>query len=89
MAGNIEPVAGALILVGQLTRVAAFIASGETAVAYFLVHLHLNFWPTLNQGEAAIFFSFIFLFLAIAGGGSWSLEHIRQIKFGVAERRSS
>jgi putative oxidoreductase len=89
VAGIIEAVAGALILVGQFTRVAAFIASGEMAVAYFLVHLHLSFPPTLNQGEPAIFFCFIFLFLAVAGAGSWSLEDIRQIKLEVAERRSS
>jgi len=74
IAGLIEAVTGTLMLVGLFTRTAAFIASGEMAVAYFLVHNHISVWPTLNQGEVAILFCFIFLYLVASGPGSWSLE---------------
>ncbi len=76
-AGLIELVAGALITVGLFTRVAAFIASGQMAVAYFLRHATKDFWPVANGGEAAILFCFIFLYLACAGAGAWSLDGMR------------
>src|SRR5687767_4286432 len=60
-AGIIEIVGGALIAVGLLTSIAAFIASGEMAVAYFKVHAPNGFWPTLNQGELAVVYCFLFL----------------------------
>ena len=70
----IEIVGGALIALGLFTRVAAFIASGEMAVAYFMFHAKQGFWPALNGGDAAILFCFIFLYLAAAGPGAWSLD---------------
>ena len=77
IAGVIELVAGILVTVGLFTRLAAFIASGETAVAYFMAHFPKSFWPAINQGEAAIFFCFIFLFIAAAGPGAWSIDGAR------------
>ena len=74
VAALIEIVGGALIAVGLFTRIAAFICSGEMAVAYFMFHATKGFWPALNQGEAAILFCFIFLYLAFAGGGAWSVD---------------
>lgn len=74
VAGLIEAVTGILMLVGLFTRISAFIASGEMAVAYFLVHIRISVWPTLNQGEVAIMFCFVFLYLAVAGAGSWSID---------------
>lgn len=73
-AAAIEVTGGALIALGLLTRVAAFICSGEMAVAYFMVHAQRGFWPGLNGGDAAILFCFVFLYLAFAGGGGASLD---------------
>jgi putative oxidoreductase len=73
-AGVIELVAGALIILGFYSRVAAFIASGEMAFAYFLAHYPRSFFPTINGGDAAILFCFIFLYLAAAGPGSFSVN---------------
>jgi putative oxidoreductase len=76
-AGAIELVAGVLITIGLFTRLAAFIASGEMAVAYFIMHFPQAFWPAVNKGEAAILYCFIFLFLAAAGAGAWSIDAAR------------
>ena len=73
-AALIEIVGGALIAVGLFTRIAAFICSGEMAAAYFMFHAPHSFWPAVNQGEAAILFCFVFLYLTFAGGGVWSLD---------------
>ena len=72
-------VAVPLVLLGLFTRAAAFILSGEMAVAYFTAHAsHGNvLLPTLNQGEAAVLYCFVFLFLAAAGGGAWSVDRWR------------
>lgn len=75
-AGVIEITTSTLITLGLFTRAAALIASGEMAVAYFMIHLPQSFWPTLNKGEPAILFCFIFLYLAFAGPGAWSLDSI-------------
>ena len=72
--GGIEFVTGALLTVGLATRAAALIASGEMAFAYFLAHAPTSFYPIVNRGEAAILYCFIFLYLAFAGGGPWSLD---------------
>ena len=72
--GVLEIVGGLLLVLGLFTRPAAFILSGEMAVAYFLAHAPSSFFPILNQGEAAILFCFVFLYLAFAGGGPWSLD---------------
>lgn len=75
-AAIIEVAGGALIAVGLFNRVTAFICSGEMAAGYFMVHAPKSFWPALNQGDAAILFSFVFLYLAFAGPGAWSLDAI-------------
>jgi putative oxidoreductase len=78
-AGMLEIVGGALVLIGWFTRPAAFILSGEMAVAYFMAHAPQgNFLsPMLNQGESAVLYCFIFLFLSAAGGGAWSVDAAR------------
>lgn len=75
-AGILELVAGLFLLVGFHTRLAAFILSGEMAVAYFMAHAPQGnaISPMLNQGEPAVLYCFIFLFLAVAGGGAWSVD---------------
>jgi len=77
VAGAIELVGGFLITIGLFTRLAAFICSGEMAVAYFYGHFPKGFWPAANMGEAAILFCFVFLYLAAAGPGAWSVDHVR------------
>lgn len=72
-AGLIELIGGILVCIGLFTRPAAFIMSGEMALAYFMVHIKHSPFPTLNGGDAAILFCFIFLYLAAAGGGPISL----------------
>lgn len=74
MAGILEFWGGLLLLFGVFTRPVAFLLSGEMAVAYFMVHAPQGFWPLLNKGELAVLYCFIFLYLAVAGGGDWSLE---------------
>lgn len=77
-AGIIETVSGALIVLGLFTRAAAFIASGEMAVAYFWMHVPRGgFWPWANGGELVAIFCFVFLFLAAAGAGAMSLDRAR------------
>ena len=77
IAGIIEVVTGILILVGWFTRPAAFIASGEMAVAYWMFHGSKGFFPILNNGEGAILFCFIFLYFVFAGPGAWSVDGAR------------
>jgi putative oxidoreductase len=72
--GMIEIVAGALLIVGFLTRPAAFNASGEKAVAYWMFHAPASMYPAVNGGDAAILFSFIFLYVAAAGAGAFSID---------------
>ncbi|HVU29381.1 MAG TPA: DoxX family protein [Sphingomicrobium sp.] len=76
-AGAIELVAGFLIAIGLFTRLAAFIASGEMAVAYWMSHFPKSPWPIANMGEGAILFCFVFLYLAAAGPGAWSVDGAR------------
>jgi putative oxidoreductase len=78
VAGILELVGGALIVVGLFTRPVAFILSGMMAVAYFMAHAPNGFHPILNGGELAILYSFIFLYLAAVGGGAWSLDAMRR-----------
>ena len=72
--GAIELVTGALLALGLFTRAAAFIASGEMAVAYWMAHASQNFFPINNGGDAAILYCFVFLYLVFAGPGPWSLD---------------
>jgi len=73
-AGILELVGGILLIIGLFTRPVAFILSGMTAVAYFYAHAPQNFIPLLNGGELAILYSFVFLYLSAAGGGSISVD---------------
>jgi putative oxidoreductase len=76
VAGGIELICGFLILIGFFTGFAAFIASGEMAVAYFTGHAsHGGFWPIENQGELAVLYCFLFLFIAAHGAGIWSVDN--------------
>src|SRR3954452_1501983 len=72
--GLVELVAGGLIALGLLTRPAAFLASGEMAVGYWMYHAPKAFYPAVNGGDAAILYCFIFLYLSAAGAGPWSLD---------------
>ena len=76
-AGAIEVIAGLLVTVGLFTRLAAFVASGEMAVAYWMQHFPKSPWPAANMGEGAILFCFVFLYLAAAGAGAWSIDGTR------------
>jgi putative oxidoreductase len=73
VAGVIELVAGVLVAVGIFPRWAAFIASGEMAVAYFMRHSPRGFFPIQNAGELAVLYCFVFLYIAARGGGRWSV----------------
>lgn len=73
-AGIIEFGGGVLILLGLLTRFAAFIASGEMAVAYFTAHAPHGFAPIVNKGELAVVYCFLFLFIACHGAGKWAID---------------
>ncbi len=73
-AGAFELVCGALVAFGLFTRAAAFIASGEMAFAYFLSHAPHGFFPIINRGDGAILYCFVFLYIAVAGAGPWSLD---------------
>ena len=77
-AGIIELVGGLLIMLGLGARIAAFVASGEMAVAYFQAHWKLQmdnqFFPIVNQGELAMLYCFLFLYIALKGAGKWSLN---------------
>lgn len=74
IAGVVEIVGGALVLLGLFTRPAAFICSGAMAVAYWMVHGLKNFFPIANGGELSAFYCFVFLFIATKGAGVWSLD---------------
>jgi len=82
IAGVIELVCGALIVVGLMTGIAAFIASGEMALAYFTVHAKGGFWPIQNQGELAVLYCFVFLYFAAHGGGIWSIDSVLRKRSG-------
>ena len=74
LAGTIELVGGALLIVGLFTQPVAFILSGEMAVAYFMVHAPRSFFPLINGGSLAIIYCFACLYLSTAGGGPWSVD---------------
>lgn len=78
VAGIIELVFGALLLVGLFSRFAAFILSGHLAAVYFVGHAAKNVFPLLNGGEVAVLFSFVFLYFVFAGPGPWSVDAARR-----------
>ena len=77
-AGSIELVCGALVAVGLLTRWAAFIASGQMAAAYWMAHGTKALFPIANQGELAVLYCFVFLFIAAHGTGTWGVDGSRR-----------
>ena len=72
----LESIGGLLVVLGLFTRPAAFIICGEMAVAYFLFHAPRSFFPVINMGGEAILFCFIFLYIAAAGPGAWSIDRM-------------
>jgi putative oxidoreductase len=82
IAGLIETVGSWLLLIGLFTRPVALVLAGEMAIGYFLVHARLGFFPAMNAGEPAILFCFIFLYIAAAGGGAWSIDEMRGRRSG-------
>jgi putative oxidoreductase len=74
VAGLLETIGGALLLVGLLTRPVAFVLAGEMAFAYFIAHARQDFWPLLNQGELAVLYCFVWLYVSAAGPGPWSVD---------------
>jgi putative oxidoreductase len=75
LAAIIETLGGLMIILGLQAKWAAFIASGEMAVAYFKAHAFRSLWPIDNGGEKAVFYCFVFLFIAAYGSGIWSLDN--------------
>ena len=78
IAGVFELFGGALLVVGLFTRPVAFLLSGVMASAYFIAHAPRSFFPVLNGGDAAILYCFLFLYIAFAGGGAWSIDAARK-----------
>ena len=78
VAGALEVVGGALLLLGLFTRPVAFLLAGEMAFAYFIGHAPQGFWPVLNGGQPAILFCFIWLYISAAGPGPWSIDALRR-----------
>lgn len=74
IAGALEIVGGVLVMIGLFTRCSAFVLSGLMAFAYFIAHAPQGFWPIVNKGELAALYAFVFLYLAAAGGGPWSVD---------------
>ena len=76
VAGLIEFGAGVAVAIGIFTAIAAFIASGEMAVAYFKAHAPHGFWPILNHGELAVVYCFVFLYISTQGEGVLSFQRL-------------
>ena len=85
VAGILEFVGGILIMLGLFTRPVAFLLSGLMAAAYFIAHFPRGFWPAVNEGELAVLYCFVFLYLAARGGGRFSVDGMREGRDG-AER---
>ncbi len=77
LAGILEIVLGPLLLIGLFTRPAAFILSGLSAFAYFIAFAPRGFYPIDTGGEDAVLYCFVFLYIAAAGGGKWSIDALR------------
>ncbi len=78
IAGPIELVGGALLMLGLFATPAAFLCSGLMAAAYFLAHAANGLLPIVNQGELAAIYCFVFLYIAATGAGIWSVDGMRQ-----------
>lgn len=79
IAGWLELILGLMIALGIFTVAAAFVASGHMALAYFIGHFPQGYWPILNQGELAVLYCFVFLYIAAHGPGIWSVDSIGTI----------
>ena len=88
VAGLMELVGGALIMIGLFTRPVAFLLSGKIAFAYFIAHAPQGLWPLLNRGELAAIYSFVFLYFAVAGGGAWSIDNLLRGEYAQHARCS-
>jgi putative oxidoreductase len=77
VAGVLELFGGALLVLGLFTRPVAFVLSGEMAFAYWIAHAPQSFFPVNNGGDAAILYCFVFLYLAFAGAGAFSVDGMR------------
>jgi putative oxidoreductase len=82
LAGIIETVGSLLLLVGLYTRAAAFVLSGEMAVAYFMIRPSRGFFPMTNGGETEALFCFVFFLFFLFGGGAWSIDAMRVERSG-------
>jgi putative oxidoreductase len=80
VSGMLELVLGGMLMLGLLTRLVAFVLSGEMAFAYFIEHLPVSFFPLLNEGTLAIVLCFGCLYLAAAGGGPLSLDAVLRVR---------
>jgi len=87
VAGALELRCGLLVMVGLFTGIAAFVAAGEMAAAYFIVHARGGLWPILNQGELAALYCFAFLYIAAQGAGVWSIDSLRHKRLPAVEVR--
>ncbi|MFL5620423.1 MAG: DoxX family protein [Gemmatimonadaceae bacterium] len=87
VASVLELVGGTLIILGLFTRCTAFVLSGLMAFAYFLVHAPVNFFPIVNRGEPAVLLCFIFLYMAAAGAGPYSIDALRSARRGSTPSR--
>ncbi len=76
IAGVLEFFGGLLLVFGLFTRPVAFLLSGEMAVGYFMAHAPKGLWPIQNGGDLAILWSFVFFYMAVAGGGTWSMDRL-------------
>jgi putative oxidoreductase len=80
-AGVLEVFGGLAIVLGFFTRPVSFLLAGEMAIAYFQGHAPQSFFPTVNNGVAAVLYCFLFLYLTVAGAGAWSIDSL------IASRR--
>ena len=80
ISGLLELVGGFLVLIGLFTRPVALILSGEMAVAYFMFHAPSAFLPLLNRGDSVVLYCFVFLYLAFAGAGPWSVDAMWRVR---------
>ena len=76
-AGPIELICGILVMIGLFTRATAFLASGQMAAAYWIAHGTKALLPLQNQGELAVLYCFVFLFISTQGSGIWSVDAAR------------
>ena len=74
--GWVEIICGFLVAFGLLTRLAAFVASGEMAVAFFMMHAPQGLIPYLNKGELAVVYCFVFFYIFLRGSGSWGIDRL-------------